>query len=203
MTAKLPIFLFFGPPGVGKGTQSRLFVERLGFSCFAMGDALRAEVESDTKLGREIRDVIEAGKLVNDSLIMSVISGWLNTQAGSFGSVLDSFNRAIVLDGFPRTEKQVSGLLEAVDNSKVFELKSFIQLELDREDLATRLKKRRLIDGRSDDTDDTIDKRLDLYYSSIADVASHLQLACSMSHKVNADGSVEEVYSRLLRCILG
>lgn len=203
MTTKLPIFLFFGPPGVGKGTQSRLFVERLGYTCFAMGDALRSEVDSNTELGREIKDRMAAGELINDNLILSVVSGWLNTQLSGVKAEEGCSQRSIVLDGFPRTENQVSGLLDLVNKSQAFELKAFIQLELDRELLSSRLKRRRVLDGRADDSDDTIDKRLDLYFSAIANVASHLHSACAKSYKVDAEGSVEEVYSRLLSCVGG
>jgi adenylate kinase len=106
--AKLPApatrmaLVLFGPPGSGKGTQSKLLVERLGIPQISTGDMLRDEIRLGTEVGRSIEEQMRGGSLVPDDLVNRLVAGRLqqpDTQAG------------FILDGYPRTRQQAEVLL--------------------------------------------------------------------------------------------
>lgn len=108
--AKLNLVLV-GAPGSGKGTQSKLLLERHGLPQISTGDILRQAVKAGTKLGLEAKEFMNQGKLVPDELIMGLIEERLG---------LPEFAKGWVLDGFPRTlaqAKALSGLLEQLHES--------------------------------------------------------------------------------------
>jgi adenylate kinase len=96
---------FFGPPGSGKGTLAKKVRERLGFPIFSTGESFREAMKSNTETGEMVRKYMEAGQLVPTPVVLSVVASWLRKQflAG---------NRALILDGFPRTYTQAAGLKE-------------------------------------------------------------------------------------------
>ena len=98
--------LLIGPPGVGKGTQARYLVEHYSHPQISTGDILRAEVKSSTELGKIAKSLMDDGKLVPDNLIINMISGYIEKEAGSTG---------FILDGFPRTLPQAEGLNKLLD----------------------------------------------------------------------------------------
>ena len=87
-------FVFIAPPAAGKGTQSKMLVEKYGYKHISTGDLLREEIEKSTKLGNEIKNIIAQGKLVNDEVMIKLLENNLNIK--------DSF----IIDGFPRTINQ-------------------------------------------------------------------------------------------------
>jgi len=93
--------VFLGPPGAGKGTYAKILAEREKIPHISTGDILRAEIKVDSKLGKEAKSYLEAGKLVPDSLIIEIIRGRFAQQ--------DSTN-GFILDGFPRTVNQAEAL---------------------------------------------------------------------------------------------
>src|SRR5205814_9286115 len=95
--------VLLGPPGAGKGTQSARIAERYGLAHLASGDILRAEVKGGTELGRKAQGFMNAGTLVPDDLILTMMAGHIDRPSTS---------RGFVLDGFPRTLAQARGLDE-------------------------------------------------------------------------------------------
>ena len=93
--------ILLGPPGAGKGTQSARIVTVYNLVQISTGDILRAEVKSSTELGKIAKSLMDDGKLVPDNLIIDMISGYIEKEAGSSG---------FILDGFPRTEEQAKAL---------------------------------------------------------------------------------------------
>jgi adenylate kinase len=125
--------ILLGPPGSGKGTQARLIRDHHGLVLIATGEILREEIQKDTPIGREVKEIIEAGLYPSDDIILEILEQYLR-QAKAQG---------VILDGVPRTLNQA----EKVD--KMFEqlgmtLTMAIQLTVDEEELVKRLSSRRL-----------------------------------------------------------
>jgi adenylate kinase len=100
--------LFFGPPGVGKGTQAKLFASEYGIPHYSTGDILRAAVAARTPIGEKVNEFMRMGQLVPDDVMIALVREALTAGKASNGSVLDGF----ILDGFPRTVPQAEALAE-------------------------------------------------------------------------------------------
>ncbi|HTL39253.1 MAG TPA: nucleoside monophosphate kinase [Methylomirabilota bacterium] len=127
------VILLMGPPGSGKGTQSKLLVDKLGFAYFSMGDTLREFAKMDTDLGREIKNTIDQGIIVPDSITKDIIRE-------KFSNFLDK--PGVVFDGFPRTVGQDQDLREILEKYEVPHFQVFF-LEVDKEKLLKRLTTRK------------------------------------------------------------
>lgn len=142
----------FGPPGAGKGTQSKFLIDKYNLTYISTGDILRAEIAEGSKLGKKAKDTIAAGKLVGDDLIVQIIEKRIKS----------SKTDGILFDGFPRTVVQayiLDGLLLKLNTQLSF----MLSLEVPREELISRLLERGKSSGRSDDNLDVIENRLKEY----------------------------------------
>ena len=146
--------LIVGPQGSGKGTQGARIAAALNIPVVATGDVFRANVSEGTPLGQEVKAIIEAGELVPDALTSEIVRDRL-AQA-------DAMDRGFVLDGYPRNRGQVDdldGFLASADA----QLDAVIELTVPRSESITRLSLRAQQQGRTDDTEDVIAHRLDIY----------------------------------------
>ena len=121
--------ILLGPPGAGKGTQSARIVTVYNLVQISTGDILRAEVKSSTELGKIAKSLMDDGKLVPDNLIIDMISGHIEKEAGSSG---------FILDGFPRTEEQAKAL-DVMLLEKDLKIDYVIKLEVDEKALIERV----------------------------------------------------------------
>jgi|TARA_Y100000994_G_C15552701_1_gene384781 adenylate kinase len=121
--------ILLGPPGAGKGTQSARIVTVYNLVQISTGDILRAEVKSSTELGKIAKSLMDDGKLVPDNLIIDMISGYIEKEAGSSG---------FILDGFPRTEEQAKAL-DVMLLEKDLKIDYVIKLEVDEKALIERV----------------------------------------------------------------
>src|SRR3954464_8704580 len=146
--------LLLGPQGAGKGTQAKRISAEYDIPHIASGEILRAEMEAGTELGRRVRDVYDRGDLVSDDLMIELIRTRLaqpDTEAG------------FILDGFPRTTVQAEALDEMFgDIGRSFSV--VFALQIPDEVAFDRLRKRAEIEGRADDTDEAIRRRLENYH---------------------------------------
>ena len=145
--------LIVGPPGAGKGTQSGRLLETFSIPAIATGDIFRKNIAEETPLGIEVKAIVDAGDYVPDSLTNALVSSRLEEE-----DALEGF----LLDGYPRTLEQVSyldNLLAARGQS----LDAVIQLVADQEEVVARLRKRAIAQGRTDDTEDAIRHRQQVY----------------------------------------
>lgn len=144
--------ILLGPPGSGKGTQAQLLGRELGIVHISTGDMLRKAVAERTPLGLEAARLMDAGQLVPDRVMIELIRGRLgNGVPGGF-----------LLDGFPRTVEQaraLAGLLEETEER----LDRVVFIQVERAELVRRLLARARLEGRSDDTEEVIDRRLEVY----------------------------------------
>lgn len=180
----------FGPPGAGKGTQSALLVERYKLAYISTGDLLRQEISEGSELGKKAKDIIDRGELVSDELVVQLIEKRIIMSAGFNG---------ILFDGFPRTLVQayiLEGLLLKLNTG----LACMLSLEVPREELITRLLERGKSSGRSDDTAEVIEHRLEEYLNKTMPVAEFYKFRDKYI-PINGVGQIEKVFNRLSESI--
>lgn len=176
----------FGPPGAGKGTQSALLIEKYKLAYISTGDLLRNEIAAQTPLGLKAKDLIDRGQLAPDEVIVELI------EKRIIGS---SDKNGILFDGFPRTLVQayiLEGLLLKLNTS----LACMLSLEVPREELITRLLERGKVSGRSDDTAEVIEFRLQEYNEKTKPVAEFYKDR-EKYIPIKGVGTVGEVFNRL------
>lgn len=179
--------ILFGPPGSGKGTQSEKLVEKYGLVHLSTGDLLRKERQLKTPLGLEAQQFVDNGQLVPDEVVIGMISSALDK---------DSQARGFLFDGFPRTEAQALALDQLL-KQKNSEIALVLFLEVNEDELIKRLVNRGKTSGRSDDSDETIQrKRQEVYKKETLPVAAHYSKAEKV---VNVDGmgGIDDIFSRL------
>ncbi|MFC1566192.1 adenylate kinase family protein, partial [Candidatus Neomarinimicrobiota bacterium] len=121
--------ILMGPPGVGKGTQATNIVEKFGILHLSTGDILRAEVGSNTELGKKAQEFMDVGKLVPDELLLNMMENRLQQS---------DCNKGYLLDGFPRTIPQAEGL-ESILNKINHKIDYVISLTANENELVNRL----------------------------------------------------------------
>ena len=140
----------FGPPGAGKGTQSKSLIEKYNLTYIATGDILRQEILEGTPLGMEAKDIIDKGGLASDEIIVQILENRILANPDSNG---------ILFDGFPRTVVQayiLEGLLLKMNTSWM----CMLSLEVPETELIQRMRERGKTTGRAEDKDDIIKFRL-------------------------------------------
>ena len=178
--------VIFGAPGSGKGTQSKLIIEKYGLDYISTGDVLRAAIKDGTELGKIAQDYINQGQLVPDDLIIQLIACFLDEKSNSKG---------VLFDGFPRTIPQAKALKELL-NERGTDIAVLIDLQVDDEELIKRLMERGKISGRSDDNLETIKSRLDVYHAQTAPLATYY-IDEGKHTPIKGVGSISEIFERI------
>ncbi|PII83631.1 adenylate kinase [Leucobacter sp. OLJS4] len=194
MTESHPIarLLIVGPPGAGKGTQAQRIVERYGVPAISTGDIFRANIKGGTELGKRVQAIIEAGELVPDELTNEIVADRLGQSDAANG---------FLLDGYPRTVDQVHAL-DAVLDAQGAALDAVVLLEADTEEVVARLLKRAAVEGRSDDTEEVIRHRQEVYAAQTAPLIE-LFSARGILVAVDGLGGIDEVSSRIADALDG
>ena len=145
--------IIFGPPGAGKGTQAKHLVKNLNSFQVSTGDMLREEINNNTEIGKKIVNNMNEGKFVDDSIVNKLLEKIIFNPK--------KMNK-LIFDGYPRTINQAENLnnLLAKSNQKI----NFVFfLNVEKETIIKRIKKRKILEKRLDDDTDTILKRYDTY----------------------------------------
>ncbi|MFT7817631.1 adenylate kinase isoenzyme 1-like [Arapaima gigas] len=177
------IIFVVGAPGCGKGTQCEKIAEKYGFTHFSSGDLLRAEVSSGSDRGKQLAAIIQNGELVPLDTILDMIKEAMIARADT--------SKGFLIDGYPRE----------VRHGEEFEKKigaSSLLLHMDAK--AETLVKRLMTRGRTDDQEETIRKRLELYYKAIEPVIAYYK-GRGIVRKIDAEGSVDDVFSQVTSAI--
>ncbi|MFH0778791.1 MAG: adenylate kinase [Candidatus Eisenbacteria bacterium] len=202
--------VFLGPPGSGKGTQARLFQERLGVPQISTGDIFRKAIAARTPLGTEVEKYISSGALVPDAITVQLVTERLSQKDAANG---------FILDGFPRTIPQAVGTEEMLSRFN-WSIDAVVNIEVPIELLVRRLNLRRTcpacgkmyhlegcppgaegicdecggaLQTRADDSEETVRRRLDVYFAQTAPLVDFYReksrLVC-----VDGTGSVRNVF---------
>ena len=182
--------VIFGAPGSGKGTQSKMIVERYGFDYISTGDMLRRAIRQGNELGRTAKEYIDRGQLVPDDLIVRLIADFLDGKHGSKG---------VIFDGFPRTLKQAEAL-KTMLNERGTDIHILLDLQVEDDELVDRLIERGKISGRSDDNPETIKARLDVYHTQTAPLATYY-IGEGKHVAIKGIGRIEEIFERIAEAI--
>ena len=176
----------FGPPGAGKGTQSKFLMEKYNLSYVATGDLLRDEINENSTLGLMAKEAIEKGQLVSDEIIVQIIEQkiTMNPDANGF-----------LFDGFPRTWVQAY-ILEGLLLKMNTKLSCMISLEVPEDILIKRMLERAHTSNRSDDNIEVIKYRLEEYYNKTLPVANFYKEKKNY-YPVNGIGTVDEISDRI------
>jgi len=179
------VLLLMGPPGAGKGTQASLLAESMSLRKLSTGDMLRAHVRDGTELGRRAKAIMDAGDLVPDVLIIDMVRGQLET--------MDEIR--VLLDGFPRTPGQAEALDRLLGEFGA-EMTAAIVLDVPEDALVARLLLRAQQEGRSDDDETTVRRRMDVYRASTRPLIDFYE-ARGLLHVVDGVGDVQDVTRRI------
>jgi adenylate kinase len=178
--------LMLGPPGAGKGTQAQRLMKKLGIPQISTGDMLRDAVAAKTDVGMRAHAVMTRGDLVSDDIVIAVAEQRLAAPDA---------RRGFILDGFPRTPGQADAL-DAMLARLGTPLECCIALSLDEDEIVRRLLKRAAIEGRSDDNEETVRKRLKIYYAQTEPLLEHYARQ-GIVRAVDGSASVDEVAKRI------
>lgn len=190
---KMKNIVIFGAPGSGKGTQSDKMIAKYGFEHISTGDVLRSEIKNETPLGLTAKQYIDKGQLVPDELIIDMLA-----------KVYDSFgkdHKGVIFDGFPRTIPQAEALKQMLAE-RGHEVAAMIELDVPEDELMTRLIKRGQESGRSDDNEETIRKRLDVYHNQTAPLIDWYQKEGIRNH-IDGLGELERIFGDICKVIDG
>jgi adenylate kinase len=179
-----------GPQGAGKGTQAKRISVEYGIPHIATGDMLRAAIAEQTELGRKVEPIVNAGELVSDELMIELIRDRLASEDTEDG---------FILDGFPRTIAQA----EALDAMFAQIGRSFsivFALQIPDEVAFERLHRRAEVEGRADDTDDAIRRRLDSYHRETEPLIEYYR-ARSKLVPIHGDRSENEVFAEIQQAL--
>ena len=209
--------ILLGAPGAGKGTQAQLIMEKFGIPQISTGDMLRAAVKAGTSLGLQAKDIMAAGGLVSDDLIIALVKERITQSDCSNG---------FLFDGFPRTIPQAEALLEAGIN-----IDHVVEIDVDDEEIVSSLSGRRVHEAsgrvyhiihnapkvvdhdditgeplvqRPDDQEETIRKRLSVYHSQTKPLVGFYQKlgeegkqSAPQYTRINGIGSVDQIRQQL------
>ena len=145
--------ILFGPPGAGKGSQTKYLVKKLNAFQISTGDLLREEIEKNSIIGKAITSDMKHGKFISDEIVNKLIEKLVYNS--------DTKGK-LIFDGYPRSLKQAENLDVLLKNSNQH-IDLILSLKVDKETIIKRLNKRKVIENRSDDETDTIVKRYETY----------------------------------------
>ncbi len=186
--------VFLGPPGCGKGTQSKLLVDNNNFTQLSTGDLLRDETsKTDSKLGEKVRNLMESGELVPDEIVIDII----------VKKVKEFKKKSLIFDGFPRNLNQAVVLDESLKSVSI-ELDNAIFFEINfnilKERIEKRIKESENENQRKDDNIETLINRIEVYKSSTLPIVDYYDKK-GILKKVSGIKKIEEVYEEILKII--
>ena len=183
--------IFFGPPAAGKGTQAKIIESQYGLRQLSTGDMLRAQISEGTELGLQAKEIMDAGKLVSDDIVIGMIADNIEKNKKAKG---------FIFDGFPRTQAQAEAL-DAMLKEKNAQIDLVLELQVDDDSILNRIKKRAEEEGRADDTVDAMKVRLDLYRDYSQEVLPYYKIQ-DLVRPVDGMRAIDEVTMQI-EAILG
>mgnify|MGYP000439196309 CR=1 FL=1 len=181
--SKQAVIVFLGPPGSGKGTQAELLASKFGFKHIATGDIFRWHMRNMTELGRRIKDYLERGELVPDSITISVVKDALTRNRSPIG---------YIFDGFPRTINQAREL-DKLLHELGLKVSIVIYLNVSKREAVRRLLER----GRHDDKPETIERRFDEYRDKTEPIRKYYERQ-GVLVVIDGERSIQDVHASII-----
>lgn len=182
--------VLFGPPGAGKGTQSEKLIQKYGFVHISTGDLFRWHTKNDTALGKRVKEIMNSGALVPDEITIAMLKEELDKNPHAKG---------FLFDGFPRTVPQAEAL-DKFMNENGTAIHHVIALDVNEEELRTRIAKRRTTENRVDDEEEKLNKRITEYFSKTIHVLPYYQKLGRLE-TVNGIGDVNNISNAIFKIL--
>ena len=178
--------VIFGPPGAGKGTQSKFIVNKFKLYQLSTGDLLRNEIKNKTPLGSEISSIINSGELVSDKIVGDLIEKFVSN---------DSYKNQIIFDGYPRTLIQAKNLDNLLNKYKQ-KIDVVLKLSVSLETVKKRILERQMQEKRADDNEEIAIKRYKTYEKSSEPVIDYYKQS-NLVKVVNGEAGISEINSEI------
>lgn len=183
--------IIFGPPGAGKGTQSERLLEAYGLEHLSTGDVFRSNIKGETELGLLAKSYIDKGELVPDEVTIAMVEDYVTSN---------KYVKGFIFDGFPRTISQGEAL-EGILNKINTNIHVVLALEVEENELVTRLLERGKISGRSDDqSEDKIRNRFNEYNQKTEPLLNFYEEK-GLLKKINGIGDIDEIFNNLCAAV--
>ena len=187
-------YILFGPPGAGKGTQAGAISDKYNLKHISTGEMLRAEIAAGTELGKQAKELIDAGNLVPDSVVEGMIESTFNKNKDVAG---------FLLDGFPRTLGQAVDLDEMLAR-RGEKVNAVISIMIKDETIKQRIQHRAEIEGRADDAnEETIKNRIATYHKQTEPLITYYKNAGKYQEVDGECGGIEDVRKAMFRVFKG
>jgi len=184
--------VIFGPPGAGKGTQSKYIVEKFNLFQLSTGELLRKEITKNTKLGQEISSIINTGNLVSNEIVGNLIEKYLSDK---------KFKNRLIFDGYPRNLIQAKSLDEVLKKNDQ-KIDIALKLTVSLETIKKRILDRKNLENRKDDNEKTAIKRFETYENNIKPVIDFYKQS-NLLKVIDGEGSVSEICDEISDIIKG
>ena len=178
--------IIFGPPGAGKGTQSKFIANKFNLYQLSTGDLLREEIKNKTKLGSEISSIINSGELVSDKIVSNLIEKFISNN---------TFKNKIIFDGYPRTLNQARNLDDLL-KKYVQKIDVVLKLSVSLETVIKRILERKTLEQRADDNKEIAIKRFKTYEKSSETVIDYYKQS-NLLKVVNGEAGISKINSEI------
>ena len=186
------ILIFFGPPGAGKGTQSKLIANYFNIPHLSTGDILRKKLLKKDELSKKIKDIMDKGFLVSDDILNQIISNRIDNQ-----DCLKGF----ILDGYPRTMNQALFFNSTLD-SKNLRITKIFNINIDEKIIIQRLNSRFSIENRQDDEEKIIQTRISKYLSETKQLSNFYKNQNLSNYCViNGNQEIQKIKADIIKII--
>ena len=184
--------VIFGPPGAGKGTQSKFIVKKYNIYQLSTGDLLRSEIKNGTELGNKIASIMNSGELVSDKIVSDLIEKFISNQ---------TYKNQIIFDGYPRTLSQAKNLDILLKKYKQ-KIDIVLKLNVTLETIKKRILERKSKEKRADDNEDIAIKRFQTYEKSSEPVLDYYRQT-KLLKVVNGENSISQINDEISGLIDG
>ena len=176
----------FGPPGAGKGTQAKYLVKKLNGYQISTGDILREEIKKDTEIGKQIINKMNDGKFVSDEIVNNLLKIHVNDP---------NKKEKLIFDGYPRSLSQAKNLDLLLNNSNQ-SIDYIFFLNVNKETIVERIKKRKILEKRTDDDLDTILKRYNTYIETTKPVLDYYSKNSNF-HEIDGTMEIDQITAKI------
>jgi len=180
--------VLLGAPGSGKGTQGEKLVAHYGIPKISTGDALRAAVKQGTELGKKAKATMDAGQLVANEIVIGIVEERLGQEDARKG---------FILDGFPRNSAQAQVLEDMLVRLGQPAIDKAVHLHVEDEEIVRRLLERARIEGREDDKEEVIRKRIDIYNAETSPLLDFYKAQGKLV-TLNGVGDIDTVFQSVI-----